>query len=133
MKSFARLFLFVLPLLLAGCQTTMQRIAACKAGDWKTIGYDDGIAGNAQDFAGRKDFCDAHSDDKAKAGDAAAADYQAGWAQGNWNLWAAMGEEDGSKGLPSQFAARTADHKMEKVPLNPQAYDSGWAKGNSEY
>jgi len=133
MKTFARVFLFVLPLLLAGCETTMQRIAACKAGDWKTIGYDDGLAGKAADFAERKEFCDAHNDDKAKAGDAAAADYKAGWAQGNWNLWAALGEQDGGKGLPSQFSARVADPKADKVPLNPEAYDSGWAKGNSEY
>jgi poly-gamma-glutamate capsule biosynthesis protein CapA/YwtB (metallophosphatase superfamily) len=125
MKPFARILLFVIPLLLAGCQTTMQRIAACKAGDWKTIGYDDGLAGKAADFAERKEFCDAHNDDKAKAGDAAAADYQAGWAQGNWNLWAALGEEDGSKGQLSQFEVRTAQLEGAKAPQNRPAYDSG--------
>jgi len=133
MKPFARVLLFVLPLMLAGCQTTMQRIAACKAGDWKTIGYDDGLAGSAPDFAERKEFCDAHNEDQVKAGPAAAADYQAGWSQGNWNLWSILGEEDGSQGLPPQFDAKVAQPNMAKMPRNREAYDSGWAKGNSEY
>jgi hypothetical protein len=140
MKSSLRKFsslIIVLPLLLGGCQATMQRIADCKAGDWSAIGHKDGLQGEAQNFGERKEFCDDHGDDKAKAGaDASAsAQYAAGWAQGNWDLWSGLGRSDGQQARLPQFDVHAAAPGVKKngTPLNHPAYDAGWALGNSDY
>ncbi|RFP08122.1 MULTISPECIES: DUF2799 domain-containing protein [unclassified Duganella] len=130
-----RPLILALPLLLAGCQSTMQRIADCKVGDWTAIGHKDGVQGEPSDYAERKDFCDDHSDDKKPAAIGAEAQYIAGWAQGNWDLWSQLGQQDGGKGLQPQYDAHAAsdDVRKHKTPLNRPAYDAGWAIGNSEY
>lgn len=133
MKPIARALLIILPILLAGCQSTAQRIADCKAGDWRIIGHKDGYAGEELKFGERKEFCEDHADDKSKIAATAQTDYQTGWTQGNWDLWSSYGMDDGGKGLVSQYAARTLDPAAAKIPRNPPAYDAGWLRGNSEY
>ncbi|GJJ03285.1 hypothetical protein RugamoR64_38230 [Duganella rhizosphaerae] len=130
-----RPLILALPLLLAGCQSTMQRIADCKVGDWTAIGHKDGVRGEPSDYAERKDFCDDHADDKKPAAIGAEAQYIAGWAQGNWDLWSQLGQQDGGKGLQPQYESHAAsdDVRKHKTPLNRPAYDAGWAIGNSEY
>lgn len=126
--------ILTLPLLLAGCQATMERIADCKAGDWNSIGHKDGVSGEVQNFAERKDFCDSHDAGKGQ-GDAAAG-YLAGWAQGNWDFWSARGMGDGRQALPpSNFDRHAASAEVQKqhTPLNRGAYDAGWAIGNADY
>lgn len=123
------------PLLLAGCQSTMQRIADCKVGDWNAIGHKDGLQGESANYAERKDFCDDHADAKQPAASGAEAQYTAGWAQGNWDLWSQFGKADGGNGQQPQFDAHVASEEVRKhnTPLNRPAYDAGWAIGNSEY
>lgn len=131
---FLKTLALLLPLLLAGCQTTMQRIADCKAGDWNMIGHKDGVAGENQNFAERKDFCADYETDKAKAD--SAGNYLAGWVQGNWDFWSGRGVADGRLALPiGQFEARLASDEVRKnnTPLNRPAYESGWNIGNGEY
>jgi hypothetical protein len=131
-----RPLIIALPLLLGGCQATMQRIADCKVGDWSAIGHKDGMAGEVQNFAERKEFCDDHGDDKNKAGANASANYLAGWAQGNWDFWSERGRADGQQArLASQFEVHAASPEVRKnsTPLNRPAYDAGWMIGNSEY
>jgi hypothetical protein len=122
--------------LLAGCQSTMQRIADCKVGDWTVIGHKDGSTGEPPSYADRKDFCDDHADAKTPAASDAAARYLAGWAQGNWDAWYALGGVDGRQGLqPSLYDKHAASDEVRKhkTPLNRPAYDAGWTFGNSEY
>lgn len=130
-----RPLILALPLLLAGCQSTMQRIADCKVGDWAAIGHKDGVAGEPADYADRKEFCDDHADDKKPSAIGAEAQYTAGWAQGNWDLWSQLGQADGGKGLQAQYEAHAASDEVRKhkTPLNRPAYDAGWAIGNSDY
>ncbi|MES2163393.1 MAG: DUF2799 domain-containing protein [Pseudomonadota bacterium] len=130
-----RPLILAVPLLLAGCQSTMQRIADCKVGDWAAIGHKDGVSGEPSDYAERKDFCDDHADDKKPAAIGAEAQYIAGWAQGNWDLWSQLGQQDGGKGLQPQYDAHAASDEVRKhkTPLNRPAYDAGWAIGNSDY
>ncbi|WP_432377712.1 DUF2799 domain-containing protein [Duganella sp. P38] len=125
--------LIPLILLLAGCQSHMQRVADCKVGDWHAIGHKDGVMGEPASYAQRKDFCDDHAD-KPAAGDAAAR-YNAGWAQGNWDAWQALGSNDGVQGAQAQFDkhANSEETRKHKTPLNRPAYDAGWAEGNSRY
>ena len=126
--------ILTLPLLLGGCQATMERIADCKAGDWNTIGHKDGAAGDVQNYAERKDFCDSHDGGKGQ-GDAAAG-YLAGWAQGNWDFWSARGVNDGRQALPqSTYERHVASEDVQKqhTPLNRPAYDAGWMIGNADY
>ncbi len=131
MKTILRVIPLIL--LLAGCQSTQQRIADCKAGDWAIIGHKDGLAGGPASYAQRKDFCDDHADKPAAAD--AAARYTAGWAQGNWDTWQALGQQDGVQGLRAQFEQRANSDEVRKhkTPLNRPAYDAGWADGNSTY
>ena len=139
MISLARLLplLLALSLMLGGCGAAMkQRIEACKTGDWTQIGRTDGLDGAPPTFADRKDFCDDHADAKSPAAVDAAARYTAGWAQGNWDLWYALGGKDGQAGLqPSQYDRHAASDEVRKhqTPLNRPAYDAGWTFGNSEY
>lgn len=126
--------ILALPLLLAGCQATMERIADCKAGDWNSIGHKDGAGGERQNFAERKEFCDSHDGDKGKSD--AGAGYLAGWAQGNWDFWSSRGVADGRLALPqSQYDGQinSAEVRKNNTPLNRPAYDAGWMIGNSEY
>lgn len=127
--------ILALPLLLAGCQSTMQRIADCKVGDWTAIGHKDGVQGEPANYVERKEFCDDHADDKKQAATGAEAQYIAGWAQGNWDLWSGLGQQDGGQGLQPQYDAHAAGDEVRKhkTPLNRPAYDAGWAIGNSEY
>jgi hypothetical protein len=131
MKTIVRLIPVIL--LLAGCQSTQQRIADCKVGDWTAIGHKDGLLGEPANYADRKDFCDDHADKPAAAD--AAARYTAGWAQGNWDAWYLLGEQDGVQGQQPQFEQRSNndDVRKHKTPLNRPAYDGGWANGNSTY
>lgn len=137
MKPAVRLLPLILAsALLAGCQSTMQRIADCKAGDWSVIGHKDGLSGEPHTYGDRKDFCDDHADAKTPAASDAAARYTAGWAQGNWDLWYALGGKDGQAGLqPSRYEQHAAsdDIRKHKTPLNRPAYDAGWTFGNSGY
>lgn len=132
MKLATRLLSVSLALLLAGCSASMQqRIAACKAGDWRQIGQTDGADGAPPNFAERKEFCEG------KGGAPAAADsqahYTAGWQQGNAERWSAAGLADGAHGALSQFAVLAAsdDVRKRRTPPNPAAYDEGWLKGNA--
>ncbi|MBV7534669.1 DUF2799 domain-containing protein [Duganella sp. sic0402] len=131
MKTSLRLI--PLLLLLAGCQSHMQRVADCKAGDWQAIGHKDGLMGEPASYGERKDFCDDHAG-KPAATDAAAR-YAAGWTQGNWDAWHALGSHDGVQGGQPQFAraANTDEIRKHKTPLNRAAYDAGWTEGNSRY
>ncbi|MFA9218338.1 MAG: DUF2799 domain-containing protein [Sphingomonadaceae bacterium] len=131
-----RPLLLALPLLLGGCQTTMQRIADCKVGDWTNIGRKDGVAGEVQNFAERKEFCDDHGNDNAKAGAAAASSYGAGWEQGNWDFWAQRGRTDGQQArLVSAYDGHVASPAVRNnaTPLNRPAYEAGWLAGNADY
>jgi hypothetical protein len=122
--------------LLAGCQSTMQRIADCKTGDWNVIGHKDGLSGEPHNYGDRKDFCDDHADAKTPGVADSAARYTAGWAQGNWDLWYALGGKDGQRALQaSEYDRHTAgdDVRKHRTPLNRPAYDAGWIFGNSEY
>ncbi len=137
MKPLLRLrpLLLALPILLAGCQGTLQRIADCKVGDWTAIGHKDGVNGAPANYAERKEFCDDHGDDK-KAVAGADTLYAAGWSRGNWDRWSQWGEQDGVQGLQvSQFARHVASDEVRKhgTPINQPAYDSGWTLGNSNY
>jgi hypothetical protein len=125
--------LIPLILLLAGCQSHMQRVADCEAGDWRVIGHKDGVMGEPASYADRKDFCDSHAD-KA-AGQDAAALYQAGWVQGNWDAWHALGMHDGQQGAQAQFErhADSEERRKHQTPLNRPAYEAGWTEGNSRY
>lgn len=129
-----RPLILALPLLLAGCAGTMQRIADCKVGDWNAIGHKDGIAGERANFAERKEFCEDHADNKAATAGADSL-YAAGWSKGNWDLWSGWGERDGGKGLLSQYQQHVASNEVRKLgtPLNRPAYDYGWTLGNSAY
>jgi hypothetical protein len=131
MKTSLRLIPILL--LLAGCQSHMQRVADCKVGDWTAIGHKDGKSGEPANYAERKDFCDDHADKPAIAD--ASTRYTAGWAQGNWDLWYALGGKDGEQGAQPQYAKHAAseDVRKHKTPLNPNAYDAGWTAGNSTY
>ncbi|NYE60030.1 hypothetical protein FHW58_001182 [Duganella sp. 1224] len=131
MKTTLRLI--PLMLLLAGCQSTQQRIADCKVGDWTAIGHKDGVTGEPASYAERKDFCDDHAD-KPAATDAAAR-YAAGWAQGNWDAWQALGQQDGVQGQQPRYEQRVGSDEVRKhkTPLNRPAYDAGWANGNTTY
>ena len=123
-----------LSLLLAGCQSTRERVADCKTGDWRTIGHKDGFAGTPPNFAERKEFCEGVESAKGSAD--AAANYQAGWAQGNWDVWSEMGRSDGRNALQlTQFGvhAGAAEVRKNNTPLNRPAYEAGWAIGISEY
>jgi hypothetical protein len=114
----------------------MQRIADCKVGDWNAIGHKDGLMGEPPGYADRKDFCDDHADAKTPAATDSSARYLAGWAQGNWDAWYALGSVDGRQGLqPSQYDKHAAADEVRKhnTPLNRPAYDGGWTFGNSEY
>ncbi|MYM35081.1 DUF2799 domain-containing protein [Duganella sp. FT94W] len=125
--------LIPLLLLLAGCQSHLQRVADCKIGDWTAIGHKDGLMGEPANYAARKDFCDDHADQPAIAD--ASARYSAGWAQGNWDAWHALGSADGAQGMQSQFDLRANGEEIRKhkTPLNRAAYDAGWSAGNSRY
>jgi hypothetical protein len=128
--------ILIAPLLLAGCQSTAQRIADCKVGDWASIGHKDGLAGDPPDYADRKDFCDDHADDKKPAATGSEAQYINGWAQGNWDRWSVLGQKDGVAGMqPSHYDVHVVGDEVRKhrTPLNRPAYDAGWAIGNSEY
>lgn len=128
--------LIIASTLLAGCQSTMQRIADCKVGDWNVIGQKDGLMGEPAKFAERKDFCDDHAEARTPAATDAAGRYGAGWAQGNWDLWHALGSKDGQLGLQSsQYDRHAAGDEVRKhqTPLNRPAYDAGWTAGNSAY
>jgi hypothetical protein len=137
MKTVVRLLALLLASTsLAGCQSTMQRIADCKTGDWNVIGHKDGLLGEPHNYGERKDFCDDHADARTPGVADSAARYTAGWAQGNWDLWYAMGSKDGQQALlPSQYDSRAAsdDVRKHRTPLNRPAYDAGWTFGNSEY
>ncbi|HEX5344169.1 MAG TPA: DUF2799 domain-containing protein [Duganella sp.] len=134
MKTSLRL-ISLIPLLaaLAGCQSHMQRVADCKVGDWNAIGHKDGLLGEPANYAERKDFCDDHADKPAAAD--AASRYASGWAQGNWDLWYALGSKDGQLGSLAQYERHVASEEVRKhqTPLNPSAYSAGWTAGNSEY
>jgi hypothetical protein len=124
----------VAPLLLGGCQSTRQRIADCKVGDWKAIGQRDGADGVAPNYADRRDFCEGYDSGTIKADPAA--NYAAGWAQGNSDYWAGLGEVDGRSGLPlATYDGRvaSADVRKKMTPLNEPAYAAGWATGLSSY
>lgn len=131
MKTALRLI--PLLLLLAGCHSHLQRVADCKTGDWTAIGHKDGLMGEPANYAERKDFCDDHAD-KPSIADAAAR-YSAGWAQGNWDAWHALGSADGVQGTQSRFDQRANGEEIRKhkTPLNRAAYDAGWSAGNSRY
>jgi hypothetical protein len=138
MRTFTRRLtplLLTLPLLLAGCAGTLQRVADCKLGDWVAIGQKDGEGGAAPDFGGRKQFCDNYENDKNR--DASAAlNYSTGWGQGNSKLWAEKGLAAGRQGAPlSQFelAAASDEVRKHKTPLNRGAYEDGWLRGNTLY
>jgi hypothetical protein len=136
MKTAIRLLPLILAsALLAGCQSTMQRIADCKVGDWNAIGHKDGLLGEPPSYADRKDFCDDHADARTPAASDSSARYLAGWAQGNWDAWHALGSIDGRQGQQAQYDkhAATEEVRKHKTPLNRPAYDAGWAFGNSEY
>src|SRR6266571_933716 len=123
-----------LSLLLAGCQSMREQVADCKTGDWRVIGHKDGFAGAPPKFAERKEFCEGVESAKGLADPAT--NYQAGWAQGNWDAWSVIGQADGRNALPlSQFELRAyaADVRKNNTPLNRPAYEAGWAIGNSEY
>jgi hypothetical protein len=126
--------LLSLTLTLAGCQSTMQRIADCKAGDWRLIGQKDGAAGEKADFADRKEFCDDH--DKPGGADAAAG-YAAGWAAGNGEFWSSRGLVDGRAALPltSAWENRAASEEVRKkgTPPSRPAFEAGWMQGNSAH
>lgn len=122
------------PLLLGACQGTRQRIADCKTGDWKVIGQRDGAEGIAPNYAERKDFCEGYDSVTVKADPAA--NYAAGWAQGNWDYWSGLGEVDGRSGLPlHSFDSRAGSAEVRKkmTPLNQPAYVAGWTTGLSSY
>ncbi|MGO4377993.1 DUF2799 domain-containing protein [Pseudoduganella sp. RAF19] len=127
------LFLF-LTLTLAGCQSTMQRIADCKAGDWRAIGQKDGAAGEKSEFSDRKDFCESY--DKRGGADAATS-YAAGWASGNAEFWSSRGQVDGHAAIPltAGWERRTASEEVRKksTPLSQPAYEAGWLQGNTDY
>lgn len=125
--------LIPLLLLLAGCQSHMQRVADCKAGDWQAIGHKDGLMGEPANYVERKDFCDDHADKPATAD--AAARYAAGWAQGNSDAWQALGNSDGVQGAQPQFDRHASSEaiRKHKTPLNRAAYDAGWTAGNARY
>lgn len=137
MTTFARSFVslaLVFPLLLSGCQSTRERIADCKVGDWRVIGQKDGVAGIPQNFAERKEFCEGV--DSAKGGADPASNYLAGWAQGNWDFWSEQGRADGRNAMQlSHYEARASVPEVRKnnTPLNRPAYEAGWTIGNSEY
>ncbi|NVD97896.1 DUF2799 domain-containing protein [Massilia sp. BJB1822] len=127
-------FILSLPLLLSGCQSTMQRIADCKAGDWRVIGQKDGAAGEKADYAERKQFCEGY-DSKAAGADPAAA-YTAGWAQGNWDFWFARGATDGraAKTISSYDQHLVSeDVRKKETPPGKPAYEAGWMQGNTDY
>lgn len=131
MKTTLRLIPLIL--LLAGCQSHMQRVADCKTGDWQAIGHKDGLMGEPASYEQRKDFCDEHADKPATAD--AAARYNAGWAQGNWDAWFTLGGVDGQQGMQPQFDRHAAGDEIRKhkTPLNRAAYDAGWTEGNSRH
>lgn len=130
--TFAPLLL-TLTLTLAGCQSTMQRIADCKTGDWRVIGHKDGASGEKADFADRKDFCDDHQTIAADA----AASYAGGWSAGNAEFWSSRGEADGRAAIPltAAWEQRAASEEVRKknTPQSRPAYESGWMLGNSAY
>lgn len=125
--------LLTLTFTLAGCQATMQRIADCKAGDWRLIGQKDGAAGDKADFAERKDFCADHSQLSADA----ASSYGVGWTAGNAEFWSSRGLADGRAAMPltSGWEARAASEEVRKkgTPPAQSAYESGWMQGNSAH
>lgn len=133
LPKISRLIAPALLALLAGCQTGgMHTIAECKVGDWSAIGRKDGHAGLVQNFAERKAFCSTYVKDKDTGN--IEADYQSGWAKGNWDLWAETGRTDGRNALPlTQLESHAAAIPKQRAPLNRAAYESGWQAGNSEY
>lgn len=133
-NRFLKILVLAAPLVLAGCQGTMQRISDCKVGDWHAIGHKDGASGLNQNFTDRQDFCANYESRTANVDPSAA--YLAGWTLGNWEYWAGMGSEDGRKALPlAQFDRRAADNaaKKHKTPENRAAYEAGWTRGNTDY
>lgn len=125
--------LLTLTITLAGCQSSMQRIADCKTGDWRTIGLKDGVAGDKADFGERKDFCDDHN----AVGADAAASYANGWAAGNAEFWSSRGQADGHAAQPltASWEKRAASEEVRRkaTPPSRPAYESGWTQGNSAY
>ncbi|WP_395408173.1 DUF2799 domain-containing protein [Pseudoduganella sp. UC29_106] len=125
--------LLTLTLTLAGCQSTMQRIADCKTGDWRAIGQKDGAAGEKAAFAERKDFCDDHT---APAADAPAR-YADGWTAGNADFWSSRGNSDGRNALQlsAGWESRAASEEVRKkgTPPSRAAYEAGWTQGNSAH
>ena len=137
MTLFARSLLplaLCLPLLLSACQSTRERVADCKLGDWRVIGHKDGVAGIQQNFAERKEFCEGV--DSAKGTADPVSSYLAGWVQGNWDFWSEKGRADGRNAMQlSQFEVRSTapEVRKNKTPQNRPAYEAGWTIGNSEY
>lgn len=132
-QTLKRWFAIVLmTLLFAGCQSTMNKVADCKAGDWVAIGHRDGHAGLMQNFNERRVFCSAYQRGADKAD--AAADYVTGWTQGNWDLWSETGRADGRHALPvSQVETHIANLNKQHAPVNRPAYEAGWLTGNTAY
>ncbi|MDD4958026.1 MAG: DUF2799 domain-containing protein [Gallionella sp.] len=122
----------IMALLLTACQSTMQKIADCKAGDWNAIGYKDGYAGTLQNFEEHRTFCSRHTDASQPAD--AAAIYQVAWAKGDWAAWAEKGQVDGRSFLPlTQVESYGAKIPKDHAPVNRPAYESGWLVGNAAY
>lgn len=126
------LFIVLMALLFTGCQTSMNKVADCKAGDWVGIGHRDGYAGLMQNFKERQVFCSAYQHGASKVD--SAADYVTGWTQGNWDLWSEAGRSDGRHALPeSQVETHVANLNKHHAPVNRPAYAAGWLMGNAEY
>lgn len=119
---------------LSACQTTLNKMHDCKAGDWGVIGNKDGEQGYDPRYEERRQFCAVIDGDKIKA--ESAANYQAGWEQGNFQYWRHLGIEDGRAAYAvAYFETQALSKNVEKnhTPLNQAAYQQGWVSGNADY
>lgn len=119
---------------LSACQSTLNKVHDCKSGDWGVIGNKDGAQGYDPRYEERRQFCSVIDSDKIKT--ESAANYQAGWEQGNFQYWRHLGVEDGRAAHAlSHYEIQTlsALTLKNRTPLNQTAYQQGWIEGNAEY
>lgn len=118
----------------SACQTTLNKMHDCKAGDWGVIGNKDGEQGYDPRYEERRQFCAVIDSDKIKA--ESATNYQAGWGQGNFQYWRHLGVEDGRAAHALAYfetQALSTITKKNHTPLNQAAYQQGWVSGNADY
>jgi len=134
MKQCCRVAGILALLSLAACQSTMNRMADCKSGDWQMIGNKDGSDGLDPRFEERKRFCSYVDGDKITQ--ESSTHYQQGWNAGNQQFWYRLGRDDGRNGFAvSQFQVQLRSPKIidNKTPVQQASYEQGWQQGNHEY